>query len=51
MDGQDQPSKILDSGQPFSAAPLLREKQMPIHAIAKNLRIGVGTVAKILAAA
>ena len=46
-------------GRPSVASPptvinsvkLLREKQMPIHAIAKNLRIGVGTVSKILAAA
>ncbi len=30
---------------------LLREKQMPIHQIAKSLKIGVGTVSKILAAA
>ena len=30
---------------------LLREKQMPIHQIAKSLKIGVGTVSKILNAA
>ena len=30
---------------------LLREKQMPIHQIAKSLKIGVGTVSKILKAA
>jgi hypothetical protein len=36
---------------PGHLVKFLREKKMPIHAIAKNLRIGVGTVSKILAAA
>jgi len=42
---------VWNTPQVINSVKLLREKQMPIHAIAKNLRIGVGTVAKILAAA
>ena len=42
---------VWNTPQVINSVKLLREKQMPIHAIAKNLRIGVGTVSKILAAA
>lgn len=42
---------VADSPQIINSVRLLREKDMAIHAIAKNLRIGVGTVQKILNAA
>jgi DNA invertase Pin-like site-specific DNA recombinase len=42
---------VADTPQVINSVKLLREKQMPIHQIAKSLKIGVGTVSKILAAA
>ena len=47
---------LVDQALPSSetvqaSVRLLREKQMPIHQIAKSLKIGVGTVSKILKAA
>jgi len=42
---------IWNTPQVMNSVKLLREKQMPIHQIAKSLKIGVGTVSKILAAA
>lgn len=42
---------VWDSPTVITSVKLLREKQMPIHQIAKSLKIGVGTVSKILAAA
>ena len=42
---------IANSPTVISSVRLLREKQMPIHQIARSLKIGVGTVSKILAAA
>ena len=42
---------VASSPTVISGVKLLREKQMPIHQIAKSLKIGVGTVSKILAAA
>ena len=42
---------VASSPTVISGVKLLREKQMPIHQIAKSLKIGVGTVSKILKAA
>jgi DNA invertase Pin-like site-specific DNA recombinase len=42
---------VAKSPQVINSVRLLREKQMPIHQIAKSLKIGVGTVSRILAAA
>ena len=42
---------VASSPAVISSVRLLRERQMPIHQIAKSLKIGVGTVSKILAAA
>jgi DNA invertase Pin-like site-specific DNA recombinase len=42
---------VATSPAVISSVRLLRERQMPIHQIAKSLKIGVGTVTKILAAA
>ncbi len=42
---------VWNTPQVINSVKLLRERQMPIHQIAKSLRIGVGTVSKILAAA
>jgi DNA invertase Pin-like site-specific DNA recombinase len=42
---------VWNTPQVINSVKLLREKQMPIHQIAKSLKIGVGTVSKILAAA
>lgn len=42
---------VWNTPQVINSVKLLREKQMPIHQIAKSLKIGVGTVSKILKAA
>jgi DNA invertase Pin-like site-specific DNA recombinase len=42
---------VATSPAVISSVRLLRAKEMPIHQIAKSLKIGVGTVTKILAAA
>lgn len=42
---------VADTPQVINSVKLLRERQMPIHQIAKSLKIGVGTVSKILKAA
>lgn len=42
---------VASSPSVISAVRILREKEMPIHKIAKSLKIGVGTVSKILSAA
>ena len=42
---------VASSPTVISSVRLLREKQMAIHQIAKSLKIGVGTVSRILAAA
>jgi DNA invertase Pin-like site-specific DNA recombinase len=42
---------VASSPTVINSVRLLREKQMPIHQIAKSLKIGVGTVSRILAAA
>jgi DNA invertase Pin-like site-specific DNA recombinase len=42
---------VWNTPQIMNSVRLLRERDMPIHAIAKNLRIGVGTVQRILNAA
>jgi DNA invertase Pin-like site-specific DNA recombinase len=42
---------VWNTPQVMNSVKLLREKQMPIHQIAKSLKIGVGTVTKILKAA
>jgi DNA invertase Pin-like site-specific DNA recombinase len=42
---------VWNTPQVINSVRLLREKQMPIHQIAKSLKIGVGTVSKILNAA
>ena len=42
---------VCDTPAVIQSVKLLRSKGMSIHAIAKNLRIGIGTTQKILAAA
>jgi hypothetical protein len=41
---------VADTPQVIASVKLLRQKGMSIHRIARELKIGVGTTSKILAA-